>query len=98
MRKVCVLMLLLMIGTASYGAVSGDVYVQKDVSEAQIQSVNKRIDDLRSDMYMSVGLLLLGIIVCSSPTSCSHKDNAPTFTLEDVERLIDKKLSGNVQA
>ncbi|MBQ4402229.1 MAG: hypothetical protein IJQ24_02320 [Synergistaceae bacterium] len=97
MKKICVLLLLLAFGTASYGAISDDVYVRKDVFEAQIHSLNKRIDDLRSSMYMFVGILLLAIIVCSS-TAYSHKDNEPTFTLEDVERLIDKKLSGNVRA
>ena len=46
MKKVCVLLLvqLLVFGTASYGAVSDDVYVRKDVFEVYMQSINAKLD------------------------------------------------------
>ena len=41
MKKICVLLLvqLLVIGTASYGAVSDDVYVRKDVFDAKMEAL-----------------------------------------------------------
>ena len=48
MKKICVLLLvqLLVIGTASYGAVSEDmsVYVRKDVFEVYMQNINEKLD------------------------------------------------------
>ena len=48
MKKICVLLLvqLLMIGTASYGAVSEDmsVYVRKDVFEVYMQNINANME------------------------------------------------------
>ena len=46
MKKICVLLLaqLLMIGTASYGATSDDVYVRRDVFEVHMQSINAKLD------------------------------------------------------
>ena len=52
MKKVCVLLLLhvLVFGTASYGAVSEDMYVRKDVYEAHQQSINSKLDMLLEQM------------------------------------------------
>ena len=46
MKKVCVLVLiqLLVFGTASYGAVSDDIYVRKDVFEAYMQRVDDKLN------------------------------------------------------
>ena len=46
MKKVCVLLLvqLLVFGTASYGATSDDVYVRKDVYDANMQTMNAKLD------------------------------------------------------
>ena len=163
MKKVCVLLLVLMFGTASYGAVSDDVYVRRDVFEVYMQNINAnlerimsrldsmegkitemsdklsalserldgntkmlssrmdgidkrideldkridvvntslsgRIDDLRNGIYL--WLVAIGLFVSWPKVKESAQKlvkPAPTFTLEDVERLIDKKLSGNVQA
>ena len=74
-----------------------NLFWQLDGLDKRMDGFDKRMDDLRSDMYMCVGLLLLAMIVFSS-TAQSHKNNMPSITLEDVERLIDKKLSGNIQA
>ena len=52
MKKVCVLLLahVLVFGTASYGAVSEDMYVRKDVYEAHQQSINSKLDMLLEQM------------------------------------------------
>ena len=101
MKKLSVLLLvqLLVFGTACYGAVSEDmsVYVRKDVFDVYMQGLNARIDDLRSSMYMYVGMLLLGIIVVLPTISQSHADHTPSLTIDDVKRLIEEnnmKLSG----
>ncbi|MBQ6972621.1 MAG: hypothetical protein IJP86_09750 [Synergistaceae bacterium] len=46
MRNVCVMvmMLVLVFGTAGYGAVSDDVYVRKDVFEAYMHRVDDKLD------------------------------------------------------
>ena len=46
MKKVCVLLLvqLLVFGTVSYGAVSDDVYVRKDVFEVYMQNINSNME------------------------------------------------------
>ena len=46
MKKVCVLVLiqLLVFGTASYGAVSDDIYVRKDVFEAYMQRFDDKLN------------------------------------------------------
>lgn len=100
MKKLVVLLLiqLFVFRTACYGAVSEDmsVYVRRDVFEAHIHNANKRIDDLRSSMYMFAGIFVLGMIKCASMAH-SHEDGEPTLTLEDVKRLIEEnnaKLSG----
>ena len=48
MKKVYVLVSiqLLMFGTVSYGAVSDDVYVRKDVFEVYMQSILQRLDKI----------------------------------------------------
>ena len=56
MRKVCVLVLawVFMLGTASYGAVSDDVYVRKDVFDAKMEAFMAEIrlmnEQVRSDI------------------------------------------------
>ena len=143
MKKIFVaLMLIMLTGTASFGAVSDDIYVRKDVFDAKmeamfnmlrgdiqalsermdgkfaalseridgldkridaldkridgldkrIDSVDKRIDDLRNGIYL--GLVAIGLFV-SWPKAKEVLQNlgksTPSITLEDVERLIDKK-------
>ena len=51
MKKVItIILLLLMVSTASYGAVSDDVYVRKDVFEIHIQGMNAKLDMLLEQM------------------------------------------------
>ena len=56
MKKICVLLLvqLLVIGTASYGAVSDDIYVRKDVFDAKMEALFNRlhadIGEVRGDI------------------------------------------------
>ena len=158
MRRVCVLVLVLLFGTASYGAVSDDVYVRKDVFEVYMQnitanqerilqkldnleskisdmsdrlsnlsgrvdgldkrmdgfdkriddldkridvvntSLSGRIDDLRNGIYL--WLVAIGLFVSWPKVQNIFQkwgNPAPSFTLEDVERLIEKKLSETPQ-
>ena len=51
MKKVCIsLLVLLVFGTACYGAVSEDIYVRKDVFEANMQGINTKLDILLEQM------------------------------------------------
>ena len=51
MKKICVLVLVqLLLGTACYGAVSEDIYVRKDVFEANMQGINTKLDILLEQM------------------------------------------------
>ena len=51
MKKICVLTLIqLAFATACYGAVSEDVYVRKDVFEANMQGINTKLDILLEQM------------------------------------------------
>ena len=53
MKKICVLVLVqLLLGTACYGAVSEDIYVRKDVFEANMQGINTKLDILLEQMEM----------------------------------------------
>ena len=65
---------------------------------ARIEGLDNRVSDLRNDIYL--GLVILGIIVALPNIQKffqwreAHK---PAFTLEDVERIIDAKLSSKSQ-
>ena len=51
MKKVCIsLLVLLVLGSACYGAVSEDMYVRKDVFEANMQGINTKLDILLEQM------------------------------------------------
>ncbi|MBQ6114929.1 MAG: hypothetical protein IJQ24_04280 [Synergistaceae bacterium] len=51
MKKVCIsLLVLLVLGSACYGAVSEDIYVRKDVFEANMQGINTKLDILLEQM------------------------------------------------
>ena len=51
MKKVCILVLIqLLLGTACYSAVSEDIYVRKDVFEANMQGINTKLDILLEQM------------------------------------------------
>lgn len=66
-------------------------------------SLSNRISDLRNDIYL--GLVVLGIIVglpniqkfFQQREANRREAHKPAFTLEDVERLIDAKLSSRSQ-
>ncbi|MBQ4402297.1 MAG: hypothetical protein IJQ15_05370 [Synergistaceae bacterium] len=99
MRKIAVLLLVLMLTGACYGAVSDDVYVRKDVFDArmrdmqnslegQISSLDKRIDDLRSYIYFCI--VMFGILVGIPAVRQSLAGRKQTITLEDVMRLIEE--------
>ena len=140
MKKIFVaLMMLILTGTASFGAVSDDIYVRKDVFDAKIESlfnrlhgeiqvlsekidgnfaalseridaldkridsvnaslsgkidsVDKRIDDMRNGLYL--WLVAIGLFISwpkAKETLQKLGKSTPSITLEDVERLIDKK-------
>lgn len=65
---------------------------------ARIDRVDSRVEDLRSDIYL--GLVVLGIIV-ALPSLKSFFQwlqerkalRTPSFTLEDIERLMDSKIN-----
>ena len=65
---------------------------------ARIDGLDNRVSDLRNDIYL--GLVILGIIV-GLPNIQKffqwREAHKPAFTLEDVERLIDAKLSSRSQ-
>ena len=70
---------------------------------ARIDGLDNRVSDLRNDIYL--GLVILGIIV-GLPNiqkffqwreANRREAHKPAFTLEDVERLIDAKLSSKSQ-
>lgn len=70
---------------------------------ARIDGLDNRVSDLRNDIYF--GLVILGIIV-GLPNiqklfqwreANRREAHKPAFTLEDVERLIDTKLSSKSQ-
>ena len=51
MKKICVaLMLIMLTGTSSFGAVSDDIYVRKDVFEVHMQSINAKLDMMLEQM------------------------------------------------
>ena len=51
MKKVCIsLLVLLVLGSDCYGAVSEDIYVRKDVFEANMQGINTKLDILLEQM------------------------------------------------
>lgn len=51
MKKVCIsLLVLLVLGSACYGAVSEDIYVRKDVFEANMLGINTKLDILIEQM------------------------------------------------
>ena len=129
MKKIFVaLMMLILTGTASFGAVSDDIYVRKDVFDAKIESlfnrlhgeiqvlsekidaldkridsvntslsgkidsVDKRIDDMRNGLYL--WLVAIGLFISwpkAKETLQKLGKSTPSITLEDVERLIDRK-------
>ena len=61
-------------------------------------NIDGRFSDLRNDIYL--GLVILGIVVglpAVQKMLQAHADRKPSFTLEDVKRLIEEnnaKLSG----
>ena len=129
MKKIFIaLMMLILTGTASFGAVSDDIYVRKDVFDAKIESlfnrlhgeiqvlsekidaldkridsvnaslsgkidsVDKRIDDMRNGLYL--WLVAIGLFISwpkAKETLQKLGKSTPSITLEDVERLIDRK-------
>ena len=70
---------------------------------ARIDGLDNRVSDLRNDIYL--GLVILGIIVglpniqkfFQRREANRREAYKPAFTLEDVERLIDTKLSSKSQ-
>lgn len=70
---------------------------------ARIDGLDNRVSDLRNDIYL--GLVVLGIIVglpniqkfFQQREANRREAHKPAFTLEDVERLIDAKLSSRSQ-
>ncbi|MBQ3396367.1 MAG: hypothetical protein IJG34_01415 [Synergistaceae bacterium] len=70
---------------------------------ARIDGLDNRVSDLRNDIYL--GLVVLGIIVglpniqkfFQRREANRREAHKPAFTLEDVERLIDAKLSSKSQ-
>ena len=51
MKKIIILiMLLLMVSSESFGAVSDDVYVRKDVFDVHMQSINAKLDMMLEEM------------------------------------------------
>ena len=69
-----------------------------DTLSARIDGLDNRVSDLRNDIYL--GLVILGIIM-GLPNIQKffqwREANKPTFTLEDIERMIDAKLSSRSQ-
>ena len=49
-RVIAVIVLSLLTGTASYGAVSEDVYVRKDVFEVYMQNINSKFDIIMEEL------------------------------------------------
>ena len=49
-RVIAVIVLILLTGTASYGAVSDDVYVRKDVFEVYMQNINSKFDIIMEEL------------------------------------------------
>lgn len=65
---------------------------------SRIDGLDNRVSDLRNDIYL--GLVVLGIIVALPNIQKFfqwREARRPAFTLEDVERLIDAKLSSKSQ-
>ena len=136
MRRVFALVIMLLFGTASYGAVSDDVYVRRDVFEVYMQNLtanqerilqkldnlegkisdmsdrlsnlsgrvdgldkridelDKRIDDLRNGIYL--WMVAIGLVISWPKVQNllqKFGNSTPSITLEDIERLIDRKLS-----
>ena len=65
---------------------------------ARIDRVDSRVEDLRSDIYL--GLVVLGIIVALPSVKSFFQWweerkalRSPSFTLEDIERLMDSKIN-----
>ena len=108
MRKFFAAMLLIILfSSVSYGAASQDIYRQ-DVFDAKMESLferlhwdNTMLNDRMDDLFMASYLLpitILLIIIFSLLRDFfqareERRKNTPSFTLEDVEKLIDSKLS-----
>ena len=137
MKKFLLMILLIfVISSSSYGAVSQDIYVRQDVFDAkmealferlhgeivalrselkaeisslerglrgEIRGIDRRIDDLRQDIYL--GLVILGLLAGFPAAKEFFKwreerreANKQVVTLEDVKRLIaEAQLNGKTQ-
>ena len=122
MKIILLASLLIFISSASYGAVSDDIYVRKDVFEVYLQKldgiieelrlqrqeinnlnkavavlyervdgIDTRIGDLRNDIYL--GLVILGIIVALPSIQKFLQARNSSITLNQIEELINTKLS-----
>ena len=93
------LLLILLLSSMSYGAVSDDVYLRKDVFEAKmdaliarIDAMNTRLEDLKTSVYWGFSILGLFIaLITFAPTVGEAVKNMrkPSYTtIDDVKRLI----------
>ena len=109
MRKFFAAMLLIILfSSVSYGAVSQDIYVRQDIFDAKMEALferlhwdNTMLNDRMDDLFMASYLLPITIVLVVIFSFVKdffqareeRRKNTPSFTLEDVERLIDSKLS-----
>ena len=106
MKKMIVIlsMVLLVFGTESYGAVSDDVYVRKDVFEVYMQNINSKFDIIMEELKeqrktmneISDKLTVLSGRIDSVNASLSERISGVNASLSERIDGLNASLSGRI--
>ena len=89
MKKMIVMLsiVLLVLATECYGAVSDDVYVRKDVFEVYMQNINAKFDMIMEELKEQRKVMILPAAECFPPTP-SHLPLHPHRREASVSRPV----------
>ena len=101
-RVIAVIVLSLLTGTASYGAVSEDVYVRKDVFEVYMQNINSKLDMIMEELKArrkDINDLTKAVSGLSERvTGLSERIDGVNSSLSERIDSVNATLSGRIDA